>query len=251
LYLTLTDANPAPGGWVAEDLPEFPQTETAPRGAVLPDDVYQIVQSRSMLASPRAPRGEPSANGYQEVTAVGSPALLQGIGQPDKAAHLRALVGPVATRFGNRTLKIWVADDCWTGGGKPYVMTQAMVNAVAGAFLSAGADNDLYDAITTITGPEYGELPQGRSPDLVPFNGEIHLFFFDHEAWDSRAGVGHFTAGPQIHAFEELTQDTSLDPMANTTYLLGKSIAGSYHLHVAHRNLSGLKIQVIARPSSG
>ncbi len=201
LYLVLTNAKPAPAGWVAEDLPEFPEDTGECRSELLTDDVARIVMAQARCAAERqSDRGAAVGNLYREVTEVGSPATLQGLGQPDKAAHLRAMVGPVATRVGERTLKIWVADDCWTGGGsKPYLLTPAMVNAVAEGVLSEGADNDLYDAVTAIAGPEYGEDARQGNLALVPFDAEIHLFLYDLDddaAADQRHGwAGFFNAG--------------------------------------------------------
>ena len=201
LYLVLTNANPAPAGWVAEDLPEFPEDTGECRSELLTDDVARMVMAQARCAAERpSDRGAAVGNLYREVTEVGSPATLQGLGQPDKAANLRAMVGPVATRVGVRTLKIWVADDCWTGGGsKPYLLTPAMVNAVAAEVLSEGADNDLYDAVTAIAGPEYGEDARQGNLALVPFDAEIHLFLYDLDddaAADQRHGwAGFFNAG--------------------------------------------------------
>lgn len=202
LYLVVANAHSAPVGWVAEDLPEFPEDPEARGAGLLTDDVAGIIAAQARYAGGLPPPGPRTAAGnlYRDVTEVGGPATLQGIGQPDKAAHLRVVVGPVATRVGERTLKIWVADDCWTGGGsKPYLLTPAMVNAVAEGFLREGADNDLYDAVTAIAGPEYGEDAERGNPALVPFDAEIHLFLYDLDddaTADQRHGwAGFFNAG--------------------------------------------------------
>jgi hypothetical protein len=199
---------------VAEDLPEFPETGDSRQDAVLTDDVWRIVAARPRSATtPRAARGMPPGNLYEDISVVGSAAVLQGIGQPNKAAHLRARVGPVATPLGERILKIWVADDCWTGGSKPYLMAQEMVDAVADRFLKEGLDNDLYEAITAITGPEYGSGPQNGNPDLVSFNGEIHLFLYDLDddaVQDQNNGwAGFFNAG-DLYSYDGSNQNVFL-----------------------------------------
>lgn len=200
VYLVVTNADPAPEGWVAEDLPDFPEQRGEPRDGLLTDDVARIVAAQAHAAAQHGSRvGGQAGSAYRDV-AVGGSTTLQGIGQPDKAAHLRAMTGSLATRWGQRTLKIWVADDCWTSGGvKPYLLTQAMVDAVADKFLREGADNDIYDWVTAIGGPEYGSDAAEKNPRLVPFNAEIHLFLYDLDddsTVDQSAGwAGFFNAG--------------------------------------------------------
>lgn len=51
------------------------------------------------------------------------------------------------------TLDVWVADDLWNAG----IVTQAMVDATATRFLSAGDDDDIHEWVTGIFGSEYSK----------------------------------------------------------------------------------------------
>jgi len=107
-------------------------------------------------------------------------------------ATCRSVVGPIITDQGNRTLNIWVADDCWeTGGTKKHLVTTEMITALEDKFLKTGLDNDIYDWDTSILGAEWGET--GYS-NLIPPNGEITILLrdIDNDNSDSGGVVGYF-----------------------------------------------------------
>ncbi len=97
-----------------------------------------------------------------------------------------------------RTLNIWVADDCWddAGGTNSQLVTQAMVDALAARFLKTSLDNDIYDWVRGIVGKEWDShiftnLIQPESP--VP---EITILLYDIDDDNSANGgvVGYFWA---------------------------------------------------------
>jgi len=91
-----------------------------------------------------------------------------------------------------RSLSIWVADDCWeTGGTKPNLVTIDMVNALAAKFLQAGADNDIYDWVTAILGPEWGDTAYSN---LIGSTDNITILLADIGNDNSANGgiVGYF-----------------------------------------------------------
>ncbi|PKL24471.1 MAG: peptidase M30 [Spirochaetae bacterium HGW-Spirochaetae-3] len=93
-----------------------------------------------------------------------------------------------------RRLIVWVEDDSWSydpSNPKQYLVTQEMVNWLAGKFLASGADNDVYDWLTAILGPEWGATPYSN---LIDFDGDIHIVLADIEDDDEPNGgiVGYF-----------------------------------------------------------
>ncbi|RKX80531.1 MAG: peptidase M30, partial [Spirochaetes bacterium] len=117
-----------------------------------------------------------------------------------KNAHCRSVIGPILTSQGNRTLNIWVADDCWeTDGTKKHLVTTEMITALEDKFLKTGLDNDIYDWVTTILGPEWGKT--GYS-NLIPPNNEITILLSDINEDNSDTGgvVGYFWAGNNFTA---------------------------------------------------
>ncbi|MBN2442155.1 MAG: peptidase M30 [Spirochaetales bacterium] len=97
---------------------------------------------------------------------------------------------------GIKTLNIYVADDSWeTGGTKTYNVTQTMVNEMAARFLQSDPDNDIYDWVTGIYGPEWGSHPYPG--DLIAANNTITILLFDIEGDDVPRGpffMGYFWA---------------------------------------------------------
>lgn len=94
-----------------------------------------------------------------------------------------------------RKLNIWVADDCWGASStKKHYITQEMVDALAAKFLVAGTSNDIYDWVTNILGPEWG---QTQFAELIDFDGEITILLSDLEQDDADNGgmVGYFWNG--------------------------------------------------------
>ncbi|MBA7522745.1 hypothetical protein ES705_14865 [subsurface metagenome] len=95
---------------------------------------------------------------------------------------------------GTKTLNIWVADDCWeTGGTKTNLINQSMVDAFAVKFLQSGTNNDTYDWVTNIFGPEWGT--HGYE-NLIAANDEITILLYDIDNDDSTDGgvLGFFWA---------------------------------------------------------
>ncbi len=117
-----------------------------------------------------------------------------------KNAHCRSVIGPILTSQGNRTLNIWVADDCWeTDGTKKHLVTTEMITALKDKFLKTGLDNDIYDWDTSILGAEWGAT--GYS-NLINPNGEITILLSDINEDDSDTGgvVGYFWPGNNFTA---------------------------------------------------
>ncbi len=106
-------------------------------------------------------------------------------------ATCRAVVGPISTDQGPRTLNIWVADDCWGASSKKQSVNQTMVDALADKYLKAGASNDIYDWDTGILGPEWGTT---SFSELIPFTSEITILLSDIKGDNSDNGgiVGYF-----------------------------------------------------------
>jgi hypothetical protein len=117
-------------------------------------------------------------------------------------------VSPViSTAQGSRILNIWVADDCWLGAGtgKKHYVDQLMVNALADEFLKSGPNDDIYDWVTDILGPEWGDT--GYSNLIVPAtangaDGEITILLADIQGDDSDSGgyVGYFSPANNYRA---------------------------------------------------
>jgi len=93
------------------------------------------------------------------------------------SAACKKVVTTVDTIFGTKTLNIWIADDCWIGGSKKYLVNQTMIDVMADKFLSAGNNNDVYDWITNIFGEEWG--PHPYASQLISESNEITIFLFD------------------------------------------------------------------------
>ena len=98
---------------------------------------------------------------------------------PNTLTSVTATARSVVTD-GSTTATVWVADadfgtDC--SGAGPCV-TSAMVEAVAGRFLSSGAGNDIYDWVTGIFGDPWG--PHGNASLIPPDAADhIHILVFD------------------------------------------------------------------------
>ncbi|MCK5153099.1 MAG: peptidase M30 [Spirochaetales bacterium] len=123
-------------------------------------------------------------NSFGDVDTNGNPITVD--------ATCRSVVGPILTGQGNRTLNIWVADDCWEiGGDRKHLVTTEMITALEEKFLKTGLDNDIYDWVTTILGPEWGDT--GYS-NLIATNNEITILLNDIDNDDSDNGgvVGYF-----------------------------------------------------------
>jgi len=114
----------------------------------------------------------------------------------------------ISTAQGNRTLNIYLADDCGdntdtslnnaTGFGtsKKHLVRYAMLTALADAFLKDGVQ-DIYAYDTNLLGPEWGDPNLTSSPlkgNLIPFTGDITILVSDIMADNSDTGgvVGYF-----------------------------------------------------------
>lgn len=91
-----------------------------------------------------------------------------------------------------RKVSIWVSDDQWheSAAGR---ITQQMVEELGSRFLKSGADNDIYDWLTAILGPEWGAPAYSN---LIEHSGEITIFLTDIENDASENGgiVGYFSS---------------------------------------------------------
>ncbi len=128
--------------------------------------------------------------------------VIQSGGIDTETSTCRLSIGPVATSFGERTLNIWVADNCWeTGGDRSHLITGNMVDALGESFLAEGSFNDIYDWTTAIIGAEWGTTPFS---ELIPHNQEITILLSDIEDDDSSNGgiVGYFWAGNNVKPSE-------------------------------------------------
>ncbi len=111
------------------------------------------------------------------------------------ASHCRKIVSNVTTKFGQKTLNIWVADNCWhSGGSKPKLITQDMVDTMAEKFLKSGENNDIYDWVTNICGKEWGEH---KYSNLIGDNQPIDILLCDIEDDNETTGgvLGYFWSG--------------------------------------------------------
>ena len=103
-----------------------------------------------------------------------------------------ATLKSIVTAHG-KTVKIWVADDCWTGAasGKANYVDQAMVDSLAAKFITAGDDNDIYEWVTALFGEEWGAH---NLPELIDENNQIHILLYDIDNDNSTTGgvLGYF-----------------------------------------------------------
>lgn len=80
-----------------------------------------------------------------------------------------------------RTLRVWVANDCWTeGGSKAFKVTPDMVEAYGQRFLAEGLNNDIFDWVTNVYGAEWGDTSQTAFADLtIAATGYIDIVLYD------------------------------------------------------------------------
>ncbi len=109
------------------------------------------------------------------------------------SSHCRKVVSDVSTKFGNKTLNIWVEDACW----KSTCITQEMVDAMADKFLKIGNDNDIYDWVTNICGEEWGSSSKSN---VISADQPIDILLCDIENDDKTTGgvLGYFWSGNSI-----------------------------------------------------
>ena len=102
-------------------------------------------------------------------------------------------------RAGTMTLAVWVADREWraTCVSIGQCLNQGMVDALATRFLRLGANNDIYDWVTTIFGAPWG--PHGYSELISPAAAsQIHILLLDIEGDGAGNTFGYFSS---LHNF--------------------------------------------------
>ena len=96
-------------------------------------------------------------------------------------------------RTGGTTLAVWVADREWSATcvviGQ--CLNQGMVDALATQFLRSGANNDIYDWVTTIFGAPWGPH---RYSNLIPpaAASQIHILLLDIEGDGAGNTFGYY-----------------------------------------------------------
>jgi hypothetical protein len=99
------------------------------------------------------------------------------------SATARKVITDVPTKYGLKTLNIWVSDDSFDSGSgcsKAKCITQNMIDALADTFLKRDSDNDdIYDWVTNIYGEEWGAAAEAKYGDLIPANDEITILLTD------------------------------------------------------------------------
>jgi len=106
------------------------------------------------------------------------------------------------TSAGSRTLAVWVADDCWVAtpatGSPAHLVTQPMVDALAGRFLTDGI-HDIYGWVTGLYGPEWTDAGPGPTYQGVPLidgGGTVHIVLANLNSSGTAQGLllGYFHA---------------------------------------------------------
>ncbi|GIT97458.1 hypothetical protein [Sulfurovum sp. TSL1] len=99
------------------------------------------------------------------------------------SARARKVIADVPTKYGPKTLNIWVSDDSFDSGSgclSDKCVTQDMVNALADTFLkSTSTNDDIYDWVTNIYGEEWGSNAEAKYSYLIPANDEITILLTD------------------------------------------------------------------------
>ncbi len=110
-------------------------------------------------------------------------------------ATLKKVVSDVETRYGKKTLNIWVSNDSFGSSCiKKKCVTQSMVDDLANHFLVSGSDNDIYDWVTNIFGEEWGGDAQSNSNLYIGENDVISILVTDIGRDNSPNGgvIGYF-----------------------------------------------------------
>jgi len=95
-------------------------------------------------------------------------------------ATLRKVVKNVKTKFGEKTLYVWVSDDAFGDGcKKKKCVTQELVNKVADKFLKPGMPNDIYDYVTAMVGEEWGEEANKKYSNYIKDDNSITILITD------------------------------------------------------------------------
>jgi hypothetical protein len=112
-------------------------------------------------------------------------------------ATLRTISSDISTKFGNKTLNIWVSNDSFDSGlgcQKSKCVTQEMVDALAQTFLQDGDDNDVYDWVTNIFGEEWGADAQKDNSNFIGETNSIDILLTDIDDDNTPNGgvIGYF-----------------------------------------------------------
>jgi hypothetical protein len=134
------------------------------------------------------------AQPHPALDAVGDPLSFKDTRPTDLIPSVcRKVVADTGVGGTGKTLNIWVANDCWyQGGTKAYLVTPAMVDVIANAFLNpAAAGSDLFGWVTNIYGEEYG--PHHLSNMIAP-DGQITILLYDIDGDNRTDGgvIGYF-----------------------------------------------------------
>ena len=154
--------------------------------------------AQQVAESPQFSRyGEPVSPQFttKHPTTIGGGFVFKDYEGTEIPVTLRANTDMIATPQGERALRIWVADDSWhVDGTKANLVTEEMVEIFRDLFLQEGEDNDIFEWLTNIFGPEWGA--HGYS-NLIDFTGYIDIVMFDIDNDDSTEGgvLGYFDAG--------------------------------------------------------
>jgi hypothetical protein len=97
------------------------------------------------------------------------------------SAKARKVITDVPTKYGPKTLNIWVSDDSYgIGCPEDKCITETMLDALADTFLKRDSDNDdIYDWVTNIYGEEWGAEAEAKYSNLIPANDEITILLTD------------------------------------------------------------------------
>lgn len=109
-------------------------------------------------------------------------------------ATLRKRVS-ASTRFGNKTLEVWVADNVYGATcTKAYCLKQSDIDALTNTFLTSGSDNDIYDWVTSVFGEEWGAQAAANYSNLIPKNDTIAILLMDIDEDNRKSGgvIGYF-----------------------------------------------------------
>jgi len=98
-------------------------------------------------------------------------------------ATAKKVVRNVETKYGTKTLVIWVEDDEYNDGSvySSGRVTQEMVDNLADTFLKAGDSNDLYDWVTNVYGKEWGDDAKSLHNELIANSDYIDIIIDDME----------------------------------------------------------------------
>jgi hypothetical protein len=187
----MASQGPTSGGSAARSVSTMPAAKRAPTPAYITAFNQNPFGSRGKSAPSlrlfERPPAAPSFDGYGDTGTFYNDELTS------VPATCQAVVGPIDIGGGKqRTLNIWVANNCWyVDGTKPALVTPAMVTAMADQFLKTGSFNDIYDWVTGMLGPEWGDHLYS---DLIAPDDKITIFLCDISDDNSMTGgiVGYF-----------------------------------------------------------